>query len=436
MDLYLEDLTRKRNEAAKRMQDIITDAEKRPEADRELTGEERANLEKFDADFTRYDAEEKRLLDMKERIGPAAERLAESVERTRQEDPDPFNFTSFFMGRADVPRDPETNHPYFDTMRTIPVGAQSSDPTIRALVEKQNIYAARALQSAGGSAIETSFANFVTVYERTLNPMMDVATVISTTDGSPIVLPRLTADAGVASGTVTAEAAGITEGDATISQVTLGAWKRAYTSLWSAELDQDNVIGLDQLIARSIGRQIGLAWGTAFTTGNDSSEANGFLNAIGTTVQLGTANGTTGNQASDNFVAASDLVDAFYALAAPYRVNASWMVSNSGLARMVKFRDSTGQFLYASSLVAGAPGTFLGRPVYENPAMATLASASISVAVGDFSAYIIRDVVPARVDRSMEYKFNTDQIAIRYITRRDGDLPDTTAIRAIRSANT
>ena len=78
MDLYLEDLNRKRNEAAKRMQDIITTAESEK---RELSAEETANLEKFDADFERYHAEEKRLSDMKDRIGPAADALREQVER-------------------------------------------------------------------------------------------------------------------------------------------------------------------------------------------------------------------------------------------------------------------------------------------------------------------------------------------------------------------
>jgi HK97 family phage major capsid protein len=111
-------------------------------------------------------------------------------------------------------------------------------------------------------------------------------------------------------------------------------------------------------------------------------------------------------------------------------------VSNTALAKMAKFRDTTGGFLYAAAQVSGTPDTFLKRPVYENPAMAAVASASISVSVGDFSKYIVREVVPVRVDRSIEYKFNTDQVALRYITRRDGDLPDTTAIRAIRNANT
>lgn len=428
MDLYLEDLNRKRNEAAKRMQDIITTAEAEK---RELSAEENANLEKFDADFTRYHDEEKRLSDMRDKIGPAASRLAESVERVKYEKPEEFNFARFLGDGSDK------EQRSFYTTRSIPVGAWNADPRIRAIQDKEAAqFAERALQGGGGgSAVETSFADFVTVYERTLNPVIDVATVLSTTNGSPIVLPRLTADP-VTSGTVTAEAGAITEGDATISQVTINAWKRAFTQLWSSELDQDNIIGLEGLLASSIAREVGLGWGTAFTTGAGVTDAHGYLTAIGTTVQLGTANGTTGNQATDTFFAASDLVDMFYALAQPYRVNASWLVANTALAKMAKFRDSTGAFLYASSQVVGTPDNFLRRPVYENPAMAAVASAAISVSVGDFSKYIVREVVPVRVDRSIEYRFNTDQVALRYITRRDADLPDTTAIRAIRCANT
>lgn len=207
-------------------------------------------------------------------------------------------------------------------------------------------------------------------------------------------------------------------------------------SQWSSELDTDNVIGLQSLIASSIGRQIGLAWGTAFTTGNDSSEANGYLNAIGTVAQLGTANGTTNATANDTFFGPADMNDAFYALAAPYRANASWLVSNTALAKISKFRSTTGEFFYQRNQVPGQPDSYLNRPIYENPAMAAVASAAISVSVGDFSKYIVREAGPMRVDRSTELLFTTDSIALRVITRRDGDLPDTTSIRAFKCANT
>ena len=411
---YLDSLVQKRQEAAARMREIITTAETE---NRDITAEEQANLDKFDADYDRFTAEEKRHKDLAAKL-EVTDALHEQVARTivERRSPSPVKTDSenlIALLKGDIRS--------FDSHRTIPVGSN------RAIVQE-----IRALQSAGGSAIETTFADFVTVFERTLNPMMEIANVIPTRTGSPIVLPRLTGDV-TSSGTVTAEAAGITEGDPTISSVTLNAYKRAFTTLYSSELDQDEIIGLDKLLANAITRHIGLAWGTAFTTGNDSSEANGFITA-GT--NGGTAAGTAGNQATDLFFAASDLVDLFYGLAAPYRQNASWVVANTALAKMRKFRDSTGQFLWSPALQAGQPDAFLNRPVYENPAMAAVASATKSIAVGDFSAYVIRDVQPLRIDLSSEYKFNTDQLALRVVTRRDGDLPDVLAIRYLVSANT
>jgi HK97 family phage major capsid protein len=274
------------------------------------------------------------------------------------------------------------------------------------------------------------------VYERTLNPMMDVSTVINTTSGNPLVLPRLTADV-TAGGSVTAEAAAKTEGDPTISTVQLGAFKIAHITLWSQELDDDEVIGLRQLLANAISRPIGLGWGTFFTTGTGTVQPLGFLAATGGATNGGTAGGTTApGQSYDTFFNAFDLIDLFYGLAAPYRQNASWMASNTALAKMHKFHDANGQLMWAPSLIPGQPDTFLGRPVYENPAMAAVASATKSVAVGDFSRYVIRDVSPMRIDISSEYKFNTDQLAIRVVTRRDGALVDTAAIRFLVSANT
>ena len=408
MDSYIERLTEAKQAMAARMREIIETAgtEKR-----DLSPEENENLTKWDADYDRLAADEKRLLDLqtKTAAGDALrEAIAPVIHEARIVTPglsDQQLFARLMSGE----------HRGFDSARTIPLG-----------------YEARALSGNVGTAIPTTFADFVTVYERTLNPILDVATVLSTNTGAPIVLPRLTTDV-TAGGSVTAEAGTITEGDPTISQVTLTAFKIAHITLWSAELDQDEVIGLEQLVASSIARPIGLGWGTFFATGTGTVQPNGFINA-GT--NGGTAAGTTLNQSTDTFFAASDLVDLFYGLAAPYRGNASWQVSNTALAKMRKFRDSTGQFLWSPALQAGEPEMFLNRPVYENPGMAAVASAAKSVAVGDFSKYIVRDVVPMRIDVSDQYKYNIDQLAIRVVTRRDGNLPDAIAIRYQVCANT
>lgn len=411
MDAYLESLVGKRVEAANRIQEIVTRAETEARA---ISPEEDSNLKEVETALDTYGAEIKRFQEMRAKL-TAGDQIVEQIQKAGTEAAAaaaPDKGTQEFRALMAVMRGDQK---HLDTARTIPVG-----------------FEARALALTSGTFYPTTVADFVTVYERTLNPMMDVATVINTSSGNPIVLPRLTADV-TAGGSVTAEAAAKTEGDPTLSTVQLGAFKIAHITLWSQELDDDEVIGLRQLLADAISRPIGLGWGTFFTTGTGTTQPSGFLT---TATNGGTAQGTAGAQASDTFFNAYDLIDLFYGLAAPYRRNASWMVSNTALAKMHKFRDSTGNLLWAPSTIAGAPDTFLGRPVYENPAMAAAASATQSVAVGDFSRYVIRDVSPMRIDISSEYKFNTDQLAIRVVTRRDGVLVDTAAIRYLVSATT
>ena len=70
------------------------------------------------------------------------------------------------------------------------------------------------------------------------------------------MLPRLTADVNHG-GTLTAEAAAIQEGDPTISSVQLNPYKYAVISLFSAELNEDNSIHIEQLLADSTGRELG-----------------------------------------------------------------------------------------------------------------------------------------------------------------------------------
>ena len=291
----------------------------------------------------------------------------------------------------------------------------------------------RALQSAGGSAIPTTFYDMVTVYLRDLTPMMrgDVFTVLNTPTGETITLPRLTADQSFG-GTVTAEAGGITEADPTLSSVNLDSYKYAGVTLWSAELGLDNVIGLSDLVSRSIAREIGYRMGVALTTGNGTGAPNGIVTAA---TNGGTASGTASNTSLDTFFGPSDLIDLKFGLASGYRQVGSYMVSTTALQKMRKFRDSNKQFLFTSSLIAGTPDTFDGNPVYENVALAAVASASKSVLFGDMSRYFVRRC-PVRIDVSSEYKYSTDQLAIRYIERIDGDLVDTAAVKFLVSANT
>ena len=450
MDLYQERLVALRQEAAGRLRELFTNAEAEK---RELNAEETANLDALQGDYDKYASEEKRVVDLRTKLGPATDRLHAAIgpaldaSRKGASDTDARGFVSRLLTadgmfgedearKVNVRMDIVDGHrgysaPISEIAKRTLYGPPSGRPYFSAGGADSPEY--RALTVAAGTNVAQAFADFVVVYERTLNPIYDVATILPTSNGEIFTIPRLTAD--VAShGTVIAEAGGVTEADPTISAVNLGAFKFGSTTLWSNELAQDNYINLDQLVAEATARDLDIQLGTFFTTGTGTVQPTGYL--TNATI-LGTANGTaSGGNATDTFFSASDLMNAFYSLAAPYRRNATWLVATSALKLMRTFRDKNGQFLWSANAQAGAPDTFNNRPVLENPGLAAAASVSKSVTVGDFSKYYIREVTPLRVDTSIHYKFSTDQFAIRTLVRRDGNLIDTAAVGYIISANT
>lgn len=290
----------------------------------------------------------------------------------------------------------------------------------------------RALVIADGH-VPTTYSQQVVVYERDYTPMLDpgIVTIMPTADGNPISIPTVTADP-AAGGTVTAEGGGITELDMTPGTATLTAYKFGITNLWSSEIDLDNNIGLQDVIARTTARELAQDINTVLTTGTGTVQPTGILTAAG---NGGTASGTAAGTSYDTFFAPADLIDLKYTLAQPYRQRGAWMVSTTAHARLRKMRDSNGGWLYQNAPIVGQPDTFDGNAVYENAALAAVASASKSVLFGDFKLYLVRRL-PLRVDASIHYKFNTDQIALRTIERVDGVLTDAAGVKYLNSANT
>ena len=411
MDAYLEGLIKAQADAGSRIREIIDRAEGEKRA---LSPEENASLEEANAAYDVAKAEGDKIAAYKDRVAAAEQARAalQPVLDHMRENP---TIASMELG------------PDGWIVRAAKSVLAGGAP--QTLTSRRSSYEQRALSvgsQGAGTTFPISFMDSVHVFERTLNPMIDVATVIARSSGAPYQFPTVTADV-TAGGSVTAEAGGITEGDPSISTPQINTFKIAHTTLYSAELEQDEVIGLDSLLGRLIARPIGLGWGTYFTLGTGTTQPFGFLNrATNAGTALGTANGTS----QDKYFSPTDLVTLQYSLAAPYRVNGSWMTNS--VAKMRSFKDAQGNFLWTASLTLGAPDSFLGRPVYENPAMAAAGSANTAIAFGDFSQYIVLDV-PARIDISRDYKFNTDQLALRVVTRRGGDLIDTVAVKYLVS---
>lgn len=274
----------------------------------------------------------------------------------------------------------------------------------------------------GASLYMNDFSTSVAVYARTASPWRGLASIIPATNGRPLVIPNLSVDVTTYT---PGEGTAITPSDPTLGGGTATPISYKALTYVSSEAEEDEVIGLLGLIARSQGRALGLAFGAAATTAVVAAASNG-----------GTATGAGGaGTATNAFFGYEDLIDLKYGRAVPYREVGVYVMANGALRKVRKFKDQNGGYFWQPAIGPGMAPTFDGNPVYEDPNLAAPASATKSVLFGDAAAFVVKEV-PLRVALSTEFRFNLDQVALRSVYRAGGTVPDSAAIAYLVSANT
>ena len=264
-------------------------------------------------------------------------------------------------------------------------------------------------------------------YERTLvealeeeNVFRQLANVIRTSSGDrkiPVVATKGTAS-------WIDEEGAYTESDDSFGQVSIGAYKVGTMIKVSEELLNDSVFDLESYIAKEFARRIGAKEEEAFFTGDGSGKPLGILAATG-----GAETGVTA--ASSTAITADELMDLFYSLKSPYRKKAVWVLNDSTIKAVCKLKDSTGQYLWQPSLVAGTPDTLLGRPVKTSAYMPVIAAGAKTIAFGDFSYYWIADRQGRSFKRLNELYAANGQVGFLGSQRVDGKLVLSEAVKVL-----
>jgi HK97 family phage major capsid protein len=163
--------------------------------------------------------------------------------------------------------------------------------------------------------------------------------------------------------------------------------------------------------------------GAAFVNGNGTTQPKGILGY--TNVAEGSwawgnlgyiASGAAGAFASSN--PSDELLDLAYAPKQAYRANASWVMNRKTEAAIRKFKDSTGNYIWQPSVVAGQPATLFGFPVVVAEDMPDIAANSYAIAFGDFArGYLVVDRVGIRVLRD---PYSAKPYVLFYTTKRVG----------------
>lgn len=215
------------------------------------------------------------------------------------------------------------------------------------------------------------------------------------------------------------------ESDDAFSQVSIGAYKLGTMIKVSEELLADSVFDLEAYISKEFARRIGSREEESFFNGDGKGKPLGILAATGG-AEVGVA------AASATAITADEVIDLFYSLKAPYRKNAVWLLNDATVKQIRKLKDSTGQYLWQPSLVAGTPDTILGRPVKTSAFMPTAAAGAKTIAFGDFKYYWIADRQGRTFKKLSELFAATGQVGFMGTQRVDGKLILPEAIKVLQ----
>jgi HK97 family phage major capsid protein len=265
------------------------------------------------------------------------------------------------------------------------------------------------------NTVGQSFFDQVFEIAQLVGPMLTTSEVFNTTSGENLVIPTVTATSTAGS---VAAAGTISVSNPTFSSITLGAEKYAALVSVASELVSDAGFNISSYIAQQLGTSLGL-------------QANSVL-----TAKLSSAAGSivTGTATAATY---ENLVDLVYGIADGARVlpGLGFMMSKTGIAAARKMKDGSGAFIFTDSAVPGQPATLLGYPIFENPNVAAVGSATRSVLFGHLPSFKVRVAGGIRVDQSSDYAFNTDTVTYRGLIRLDGGLTHATHIGYFKGAS-
>ena len=292
-------------------------------------------------------------------------------------------------------------------------GFRGGEATVR-LLDGRERRALSTSATAGGDFIPQGFRN---VLEQALLAFGGVrkarVTVLRTASGNQMDIP--TSDDTGNVGALLAENTEDSEQDVETGAAVLDAYK--YTSKIvrvSKELLQDSAFDIDSWLGNILGERIGRALAAAFTTGTGTNQPAG--------VVTGSTLGVTA--AATATVTTDELIDLYHAVDPAYRASAEWMLADAMIKVIRKLKDGDNQYMWQPGLTAGAPDMLYGKPVVVNQSMASPAAAAKTVLFGDFSKFLIRDVLDVSLVRMVERYADYHQVGFVAISRHDSVLVD------------
>lgn len=248
--------------------------------------------------------------------------------------------------------------------------------------------------SEGGYTVATEFSKNLIQAMKAAYAVRSVATGFQTATGAQMLFP--TADSTSEEGAIIGQNGSVGAVDTTFGVASMDVYK--YTSNSIAlpfELLQDSMFNVEGYISDLLQLRIGRIHNRHHTVGTGSGQPRGIVTAA--------AAGKIGATGQTVTVTYEDLVDLEHSVDPFYRPSGRWMMHDDTLKALRKLKDSQGRPIfvpgYETGNPGGAPDRLLGREIVINQHMPSMAANAKSILFGDFSKYLIRDVMDTTLFR-------------------------------------
>lgn len=282
----------------------------------------------------------------------------------------------------------------------------------------------------GGHTVPTTVVGEVMEALKEFGGIRQVAQVIRTEAGNPMNFP--TSDGTAEVGEIIAENQPATDLDVSFGVAAVNPYKYSSKVITvPIELLQDSAVNVEELVRNRLVQRLGRITNTHFTTGDGSAKPHG----VAARSSLGKA-GASGQVTSITY---EDLVDLEFAVNPAYRRNARFMMADSSIKILRKLKDSANRPIwlpsYEAGLAARQPETLMGYPITVNDDVAAMGASARSVLFGDFSYYVVRDVIWMAMLRFEDSAYmKKGQVGFLAWIRSGGNLLDTAAVKHYANA--
>ncbi|GAA0436911.1 phage major capsid protein [Massilia aurea] len=274
--------------------------------------------------------------------------------------------------------------------------------------------------SEGGYTVAPEFSTTLIQAMKAAFAVRSVATQFQTATGAQLPFP--TADATSEEGEIVGQNAAVTKQDTSFGLVSLDVYKYSSKSIaLPFELIQDSFFNIESYIQNLLQLRLGRIQNRHHTLGTGTGQPRGLVPAAGA--------GKVGATGQTVTITYDDLVDLEHSVDPYYRPAGKWMMNDDTLRILRKVKDPQGRPIfvpgYETGNAGGAPDRLLGREIVINQHMPVMAANAKSVLFGDFSKYMVRDVMDFTLFRMTDSKYTENgQVGFLAFCRSGANLID------------